>query len=51
MIRIAATIALLPSVALAHGGPAGHAHPHGLEALALVGAAALGILILRKVLK
>ena len=26
---------LAPTMASAHGGPAGHAHPHGLEGVAI----------------
>ncbi|MEM9762510.1 MAG: hypothetical protein AAF968_08385 [Pseudomonadota bacterium] len=52
MTRLLTAIAVLaPSLALAHGGPAGHSHPHGSEALLLFGAAALGFLIIRRVLK
>ena len=42
MTRLATLLALLPATALAHEGPEGHGHPHGLEGLAL-GAAALVI--------
>lgn len=36
----AAFVALAPLAALAHGGPEGHGHPHGLE-VAILGAVAL----------
>ncbi|MEL6480358.1 MAG: hypothetical protein AAFQ75_02820 [Pseudomonadota bacterium] len=52
MTRLLTTLAVLaPGFALAHGGPEGHSHPHGSEALLLLGAAALGVLIARRVLK
>jgi len=48
MTRLATLLALFPATALAHGGPAGHAHPHGIEGLALaIGAVVLGWLIWR----
>jgi len=48
MTRLAALLALLPASALAHGGPEGHAHPHGLEGLALAAAVlVLGWLVWR----
>lgn len=49
MIRIAIPASLLPALALAHEGPAGHAHPHGMEAAALaaLALAAVGLLIWR----
>ena len=45
MIRTLAALsaALAPAAAFAHGGPAGHAHPHGLE-IALLGAVAAVVL-------
>jgi hypothetical protein len=48
MLKIATLAALLPGVAAAHGGPEGHAHPHGLEGLLLVAFVALTILALRQ---
>jgi|OM-RGC.v1.037681822 hypothetical protein len=49
MARIVLAAALLPTAALAHGGPEGHAHPHGLEGalIALALAAVVGILVWR----
>ena len=39
-MRIPFVLALLaPTAAAAHEGPAGHAHPHGLEGVALAVAA------------
>lgn len=35
MKRLAFLAALAPAAALAHNGPAGHAHPHGAEGLAI----------------
>lgn len=35
MKRIAILATLAPTAALAHNGPAGHAHPHGVEGLLL----------------
>lgn len=49
--RAAALAILTPAAALAHGGPEGHGHPHGLEAL-LLGAVAVGLwLVLRRAMR
>lgn len=47
MKKLAAIAALLPAVALAHDGPAGHAHPHGIEGVLLVALAAAGLIAWR----
>ncbi|MEM1313218.1 MAG: hypothetical protein AAGI51_01595 [Pseudomonadota bacterium] len=47
MIRIALTAALVPGAALAHAGPEGHLHPHGLEVV-LLGAAAVAVIWLAR---
>jgi hypothetical protein len=49
MRKLAALAMLTPSLALAHGGPEGHAHPHGLEGLALAAALGLALLALRQI--
>ena len=36
MFRPALAAMVLSTPALAHGGPEGHAHPHGLEGLVIV---------------
>jgi hypothetical protein len=48
MFKLSAVASLLPSLALAHGGPAGHAHPHGLESLLLAALVGLAILVFRQ---
>lgn len=52
MTRLAALLALAPAAALADGGPAGHAHPHGIEgaliAAVLAAAAIWAVRSLRK---
>lgn len=40
MHRLAAVFALIPAAALAHDGPPGHLHPHGIEVM-ILGALAL----------
>ncbi|MGG7568418.1 hypothetical protein ACQ5SO_19875 [Rhodovulum sp. DZ06] len=42
MKAFAVALILAPAAALAHGGPQGHAHPHGLEGAALVALAMAG---------
>ncbi|MEO0679587.1 MAG: hypothetical protein AAF192_04130 [Pseudomonadota bacterium] len=39
---VSAALVLAPAAALAHAGPEGHAHPHGVEA-ALLALAALAV--------
>ena len=46
MKYLAPLFVLAPSAALAHDGPLGHAHPHGLEIVAwALAAAAVGWLV------
>lgn len=45
-IFAAAVLAGAPSLVLAHAGPGGHLHPHGLEGIAL----ALGLVALAWIL-
>ena len=42
MRRLAAVFALIPVAALAHDGPPGHLHPHGIEVM-ILGALALAL--------
>lgn len=50
MKTLTAALVLAPAVALAHSGPAGHAHPHGIEGLALLAlAVAAAVLAWRRV--
>jgi len=46
MRTLTAALILAPAAALAHEGPAGHAHPHGLEGLALVAVAAVAVAVI-----
>lgn len=48
MLKLAAFAALLPALAFAHGGPDGHAHPHGLEGLFLAAIIGLAYLAWRQ---
>lgn len=44
----AALAALLPTAALAHEGPEGHLHPHGIEGLLIAAALIGGIWLFRR---
>ena len=43
-LSAAAVSVVAPAAAFAHGGPTGHAHPHGLEVALLGAVAALFVL-------
>lgn len=53
MIRLAAAaaLALSPAAAFAHAGPAGHAHPHGIETLAFAALAVAAVWAARRALR
>jgi MYXO-CTERM domain-containing protein len=51
ILAATAPILALPAAAFAHGGPAGHAHPHGLEIAALGALALVAIWALRRSLR
>ncbi len=51
LTRLALAAILAPAAAFAHAGPAGHAHPHGIEVLALGAVAAAAIWAARRALR